>query len=337
MMDIRAATNGPAGFVVPFWTDGKPKRLRYLREALDSIAAQTDPNYLVFVVDDHSTAKADHLALAEWARVDARMRLVWAPDNRGPGRCRNLGVQEALRAGCPFVCFLDSDDRAHPRRVERVRGAFRDTTDVDVVYSTFSVIDEEGATVPRDRLINGLRIILRDLDTHPLEGRDIWITLACERDTLTIPTALNVRMSLAAAVPFPEQFRFHEDTHTWLRYSARGAMMKYDPEIPSQYRVPQMSQGSESRERAGGIEAFNRLRAQVILQGLREAVGMGEARGIIDKEGGMEVQVRYLLNVASMIRREGSMTVASDLVRQAKDLSPRHFEKCKGSYDLADL
>jgi hypothetical protein len=232
---------------------------------------------------------------------------------------------------------LDADDRTHPRRVERVRRTLQDHPDIDVVYSTFSVIDEDGTLVPRDRLIEGIRIILQDMDSRPLEGPDVWVTLACERDTLTIPTALNARTSLAATVPFPEEFRFHEDTHTWLRYSAWGALLKYDPEIPSQYRVPQRGQGSESRERAGGIEAFNRLRAQVILHGLREAGEVAKARGVVDDEGGKAVQVRYLLNVASMIRREGTLIVASDLVRQAQALSPCHFELYQSWYDLDGL
>jgi hypothetical protein len=114
-------------------------------------------------------------------------------------------------------------------------------------------------------------------------------------------------------------------------------LLKYDPEIPSQYRVPQRGQGSESRERAGGIEAFNRLRAQVILHGLREAGEVAKARGVVDDEGGKAVQVRYLLNVASMIRREGTLIVASDLVRQAQALSPCHFELYQSWYDLDGL
>lgn len=41
----------PAAFVVPFWTEGEPRRMHYLQEALASIAAQTDQNFLVVVVE----------------------------------------------------------------------------------------------------------------------------------------------------------------------------------------------------------------------------------------------------------------------------------------------
>jgi cellulose synthase/poly-beta-1,6-N-acetylglucosamine synthase-like glycosyltransferase len=330
-------SDNPAAFVVPFWSDGHPKYLHYLDEALDSIFAQTDPNFLIFVVDDASPACSDRHTLAHWIQCDRRLRVIWAAENRGPGYCRNIGIRAAAEHGCPFICFLDADDRAHPERVAEVRQRFRSNPDVDVVYASFSVIDEHGHPVPREQLVEGIRIILHDLETRALEGYDLWIPLAVERDTLTIPTALNVRTALAAAVPFPQDHRFHEDTHTWLRYAAAGAKIVYHPGIPSQYRIPQDVQGSKSRERAGGIEAFNRLRAKVVLEGLQKAVEQGIHRGLINEERGQEIQTRYLMNVAAMIRKEGTVAIAAELVQQAKDLSPHHFARFQDQYDIKGL
>lgn len=205
----------------------------------------------------------------------------------------------------------------------------------DVVYSTFEVIDEVGRSVPVAELIDGLRTILTDLDTRPLTGADVWTTLAVERDTLTIPSALNVRTALASLVPFPPQWRFHEDTHTWLRYSASGAVVAYTPDIPSKYRVPRETTGSESRQRAGGIEAFNRLRAKVISEGLAEAVELGVTRAVVTPEQGLVIRVRYLLSVAQMVQREGTPGVAEELRDWARTLSDEAYRSYAERYGAA--
>ncbi|MEV4066839.1 glycosyltransferase family 2 protein [Nonomuraea dietziae] len=324
----------PAAFVIPFWSDGRPHRLRYLREALDSVAAQTDPDVLAIVVDDGSDSERDLAELTGWAERDDRLLLVRAADNRGPGRCRNLGVAAARRAGAELICFLDSDDLAHPARAATARAMLAADPEADVVYSGFTVIGDDGAQVPKERLISGIRIIMDDIDRRPLEGHDCWIPIAVERDNLTIPSALSARTRLAAAVPFPEHCRFFEDTHTWLRYSAHGAKILFAPGTPSRYRVPDDTKGSESRLRAGGIEAFNRLRVEVTAPGLAEAVRLAVRRGVIDEAHGLSVRTRYLLNVAAMLRLEGSHETADDLVRQARELSPADFAAYRGRYEV---
>jgi hypothetical protein len=326
----------PAAFVMPYYDDGRPECRQYLRRAVASVLGQTDPDLLLFIVDDASVGPAASQHLAGVAGADPRIRVLHGDQNRGPGHCRNIGVAAGMREAAAFVCFLDADDQAHPRRVEVARALFARRPDVDVVYSSFIVVDERDVEVPRDRLINGLRIILDDLDRRPLNGRDVWIRLAAERDTLTIPSALNVRTSLAAAVPFPSDVRFHEDTHTWLRYSAAGGCVYFTPRIPSRYTVAMAVEGSRSRERAGGIEAFNRLRASTISTGLREAIGMGTARGVVGPGEGGDIIAAYLLNVAAMIAAEGSTAVAAELVAQARaEVAPERFARIAARYTVA--
>lgn len=323
-------------FVIPFWSDGRPYRLRYLRETLDSVAAQTDPDVFAVVVDDDSVG-ADRAELLRWQAADPRLRVVLAPDNRGPGRCRNLGVQAAAEAGADLVCFLDADDLSHPGRAETARRILTEDPEADLVYSGFTVMDGQGAEVPRDRIISGVRIIMDDIESRPLEGRDCWISIAVERDNLTIPSALSVRTPLALAVPFPEHCRFFEDTHTWLRYSAYGASIRFARDTPSLYRIPSDSQGSESRQRAGGIEAFNRLRVEVTGPGLAEAVGLAVARGVVTEAEGLAIRARYLLNVAGMLLLEGSQEVARDLVKQARVLSPGDYDRYRHGYPISEV
>jgi hypothetical protein len=331
------APAGPAAFVVPFWSDGAPDRLRYLREALDSVWAQSDPEVVAIVVDDGSPSQRDVRELLRWAGRERRLLVELAPDNRGPGRCRNLGVRRAHALGAPFVCFLDADDISHPDRARTVRAVLATDPAADVVYAGFRVIDEDGRLVPREQLVGGIRLLMEEIAQRPLAGYDCWITLAVERDNLTIPSALNVRTALALAVPFPDTHRFHEDTHTWLRYSASGAKVVHAADIPSSYRVPHPAKGSASRERAGGTEAFNLLRAETVGEGLAEATRLGIRRGVVGPREALTIRTRYLLSVAGMLLQEGSVDVARDLVDQARRLSPVDFEAYRASYPLAGI
>lgn len=322
---------GRAAFVIPFWSDGDPCHFLYLREALESIRAQAYPDVFTFIVDDYSECRDDTVKVTRWTERDDHTTVLRAPDNRGPGRARNLGVHAAVEVGAEFVCFLDADDVAHKDRVAEVRRVLAQNPDVDLVYSTFQVVDENGSEVPRNRIASGIRSIMEDIGRDPLEGYDCWVELAVGRDNLTIPSALNVRTELAAAVPFPESYRFHEDTHTWLRYSAAGARIAYAPNIPSKYRIPQRFTESASRERAGGVNSFRQLRAEVVGQGLEEAVAMGIHRRVIDSEAGMGIRVRFLLMGARLLL-EDDPDLAGKLIMQAQELSQVHYSAYLDSY-----
>lgn len=78
----------------------------YLRHSIGSLLGQTLKEIEVIAVDDHS--KDDSLAiLEELQKGDARLKIVWFPENRSQHMARKAGV-EAARG--EFIMFLDSDD-----------------------------------------------------------------------------------------------------------------------------------------------------------------------------------------------------------------------------------
>jgi glycosyltransferase involved in cell wall biosynthesis len=91
-------------------------RLALLRETMDSVAAQTFPDWEHLVVDDGSddgTAEE----VAKRAAMDPRIRYIPRMGKKAGGNvCRNLGVAEGR---ADLIVFLDSDDLLRPECLER--------------------------------------------------------------------------------------------------------------------------------------------------------------------------------------------------------------------------
>ncbi len=90
---------------------------RYLKEAIDSILAQTYRPLEIIVADDGSTDGTASVV----ANYGNRVRCLWQP-NAGPAAARNLGVRAAQGK---FVAFLDSDDVWHPEKLSRQMARFQ--------------------------------------------------------------------------------------------------------------------------------------------------------------------------------------------------------------------
>lgn len=80
----------------------------YLRETLDSVLAQTYPNWECIIVDDHSTDNSWEI-LEEYAAKDSRFKIFKRPDYlpKGGNACRNYAFE--LSKG-EYIQWFDSDD-----------------------------------------------------------------------------------------------------------------------------------------------------------------------------------------------------------------------------------
>lgn len=96
---------------------------RYLREALDSILAQSHQGLDVLVVDDGSTDGSAAVAQSYGDRIRYLHQA-----NAGPAAARNLGL-EAARG--EFVAFLDADDRWHPEKLALQLARFEARPELD--------------------------------------------------------------------------------------------------------------------------------------------------------------------------------------------------------------
>ena len=92
----------------------------WLGAALDSLRAQSRPDWACVVVDDASFDETHAIARAA-ADTDPRIRAVTIP-HAGVAGARDAGLDHAP-PGAPFVCFLDADDTVEPDHADALVGA----------------------------------------------------------------------------------------------------------------------------------------------------------------------------------------------------------------------
>lgn len=94
----------------------------YLRPTLQSVLAQTYPDFEVLVVDDGSTDSS--LAICQkFAQKDKRLRVIHK-ENGGVSSARNRGLEEA--AG-QYIAFVDGDDCIDPEMYTIMIAVLQDT------------------------------------------------------------------------------------------------------------------------------------------------------------------------------------------------------------------
>lgn len=112
---------------------------RYIREAVNSVLAQTYADLELLVVDDCST-DGTYDILQECAAKDARLQLLRNKCNQGCAPSRNRAL-----AACSgsFVAFIDSDDVWQPQKLEQ-QLQFLQERGADLVYTNYRMIDDDG-------------------------------------------------------------------------------------------------------------------------------------------------------------------------------------------------
>lgn len=106
-------------------------REKLLQRTLDSIIAQTNPNWECIVVDDHSTDNTMDL-LQEYHDKDSRIRFAKNTHRKGAPGARNTGLELTKN---DWVMFFDSDNLMYDNLIETVMKNSDDEHDVFVWFS----------------------------------------------------------------------------------------------------------------------------------------------------------------------------------------------------------
>ena len=150
----------------------------HLREAVDSVRAQTYDNVELLIVDDSPgevSASLEAGDLAGFARITGR-------DHRGAGDARNTGI---WRAEGRYLAFLDDDDTWHPEKLARQVARLEGSEEVGVVYTALEYIrDGDGR-----RLNTSAAATTGDVTRDLLEGANLGTFSTLLVDASLVPRA----------------------------------------------------------------------------------------------------------------------------------------------------
>ena len=113
-----------------------------LRRTLDSIQSQNYHNYIVFVVDDHSTDNTAIIA-QEFQNRDPRFRVI-RPDGGGCVIARNFALQAIFDDNhFDYIAFLDSDDYWLPNKLKS-QVTFMSQNRLKFSYGDYKIVSKNG-------------------------------------------------------------------------------------------------------------------------------------------------------------------------------------------------
>lgn len=118
---------------------------RHLREAIDSILAQSFKPFEFLIIDDGSTDRSASI-IASYR--DERIRFLRNETNMGISATLNKGI--AL-SSCELIARMDADDVSHPQRLQKQFGFMKRNPECALLSTWARVVNEAGKFVRLER------------------------------------------------------------------------------------------------------------------------------------------------------------------------------------------
>lgn len=192
---------------------------------IESVLAQTEPNFEIVVVDDGSI---DRTAAIVAGLADRRLHLI-SIDNGGQARARNRGIAAARGE---FLAFLDADDRWTADKLAAQLAALRDRPAAAVAYSWTAYVDSEGRSLHRGS----------EVAVSGWVGPALIVSNFLENGS----NPLVRRSAIEAVGGFEPALVPSEDWDLWLRLADRFEFVAV-PAVQILYRVSPESQSADTR------------------------------------------------------------------------------------------
>jgi glycosyltransferase involved in cell wall biosynthesis len=213
---------------------------QYIGEALDSVNAQTFPDFETIVVNDGSP---DTLEL-ERVLEPYRDRITYiCKSNGGLGSARNAGIAVARGS---LIAFLDSDDTWDPSFLQALVEKFQQNPGVDVVYSNSLMFSDTRTWTETG------------MDLYPTNEEVTFTGILLQR-VWVLGCAMVRAETLSKVGGFDPNLRYAEDLDLWLRIAHGGGRFAYVREPLLRYRRRPGSLTAKYQRNDGGVRAVIKL------------------------------------------------------------------------------
>lgn len=113
----------------------------YLRACIDSVLAQSYPNWELCIADDNSSKVHVRKVLEEYQQKDTRIRVVYREQNGHISRASNSALEIATGE---YVALLDHDDTLPEHALYFMAQAIHENPDAHILYSDEDKLDAKG-------------------------------------------------------------------------------------------------------------------------------------------------------------------------------------------------
>jgi len=180
-------------------------RLHYLRPAVESVFAQTFPDWELILADDGSDCETVAY-MHQLQQQQPRVMLLRLPHRGSVSAVRNTGLREASGE---YIAFLDTDDVWAPTKLETQIASLRANSDRKWSYTGFRMVDASLNPLPR---------------APQFSAADGWIIDALlNAETTIVQSSVMVRRDFFDEVgPYDESMRWCSDYELAARFALRG-------------------------------------------------------------------------------------------------------------------
>lgn len=186
----------------------------YLRQAIDSILAQTFQNFELIIVDDNSTDGSQKILLSY---KDPRIKLYLRNTNSGNYvLSSNYG---ASKATSPYIIFAQCDDFAEKDQLRKLYQAFKIRPSIGVVFSCSRLVDESGNFLNYDFNIRERNFRIKHKEDGLIQSEDMknYLYHSCVIPNLS--AALIKRSLFQKLNGFSSRYLVLADWDFWIKIS----------------------------------------------------------------------------------------------------------------------
>lgn len=287
---------------------------RYLREAIESCIRQTYPHWELIIVDDASIDGTPEI-IAHWTEQDPRIRSLLNQTNRKLPESLNRGFAEARGE---LLTWISDDNRYRPNALATMVNFLEEHSEIDLVYSDFSKIDEQGQFVTQIRVSEPEQLAFRNC----VQGSFIYRRKVYE--------------SIGA---YDERFRLVEDWDYWLRTQRTFKLAPIHQDL-YEYRSHQESLTRTYKQHVNhAVEQLlsHYLPERAQFSRTTRALGYLRLYRLTLKDGRRTDATRYILRAMFLspwvVMRGGRSLLASLL---PSERLAGHLRKCFGRRDARD-